>query len=276
MRTVTDQENGITSDVSPEPIAEAWRPRLLRRLKRAAVAMAIMAVVVLMMDQWIMPWYTRHGESVRVPSVVGMPVEKARELLTSQGFRVVEDERRFDSVFPSGHVIEQNPGPQRPVKSGRRIHLIVSRGERTVKVPRLVELDETQARLTLKNLQLRVGEIEGEFSYTYPENIVLDQSIPPGTEVEIGTAVDLTVSNGRIPSKFVVPFVEGKTLDRAKRDIKKAGLTVGQIIYRSSDQFLPETVLRQSIPAGTTVSRGDTLDLEVSRFVGKRIRIEEW
>jgi serine/threonine-protein kinase len=265
----------VSAEVEPvakSPLPERW----LRRLKWGAILGGALVVWILLLDQVIMPWYTRHGQAVEVPGVIGMPVEKARQLLVEQGFRVVEDERRFDSTYPSGYVVEQNPGPQRPVKEGRRIHLVVSLGERTVKVPRLIELDETQARLTLKNLQLRVGEIEGEFSYYYPENIVLDQSIPPGTEVEIGTAVDLTVSNGRIPSEFVVPFVEGKTLDRAKREIEKAGLTVGEIIYRDSDEFLPETVLRQSIPAGTVVSQGDTLNLEVSRITGKRVGLKEW
>ncbi len=256
--------------------ARPTRRGVLRWLKWAAIAFAALAVWVLLLDRVIMPWYTRHGESVDLPGVVGMPVEKARQVLIAQGFRVVEDERRFDSTYPSGYVIEQNPGPHRPVKAGRRIHLVVSLGERTVKMPRLIELDETQARLTLKNLELRVGEVDGEFSYYYPENIVLDQSIPPGTEVEIGTAVDLTVSNGRVPTKFIVPFVEGKMLDRAKREIQKAGLTVGEIRYRDSDQFLPETVLRQSIPAGTEVKRGDTLNLEVSRLPAKRAGARKW
>ena len=52
--------------------------------------------------------------------------------------------------------------------------------------------------------------------------------------------------------------------DVQRGEIKKAGLVVGQISYRISEQFLPSTVINQSLEVGMIVRHGEPLDLLVT------------
>ena len=223
-------------------------------------------VFYVLMDRLIMPAYTRHGQAISVPDVTNMTFEAAKEILESQDLRAIKAGECFDSHMPPGYVLFQEPSAGSQVKKGRRIYLTLSKGERTVTMPNLVGGSERDARFRITGLGLVLDSLDYEHSSYYPEGVVADQSIPPGTEVEVGTRVRLTVSLGPAPSRFIVPDVVGKSLDDARRAIKKAGLTVGKIVYQQSSDLLPETVIEQSIPAGQEVSAGDTLDLIVSQL----------
>ena len=222
-----------------------------------------------------MPIYTKHGEAVEVPNVTTMRLEDAKARLEQQDFEVVSGEERYNAQYPSGYVLEQTPRPAAMVKSGRRVYLVVSRGERRVEVPRLIGISERNAELSLSDSGLVLGEINYEYSQTdpdgnsiYPENSIMAQSPQEGVQVSQGRRVNITVSAGRVPNEFVVPSVDGRPFDEAAKMIRKAGLAVGSLRYEDVDDLLPETVIRQGLGAGTKVEKGTKVDLVVSRLSG--------
>ncbi len=239
---------------------KAWRIRFFRKLFYAGIGLLLL---IFLFDTWVMPWYTKHGQAVKVPDVTKMRYEDARDILESQGFKIVKMEERYDAQFPHGYVIEQNPQPDSQVKEGRRIYVILSKGPRRFPMPALEEKSERNARLLLNKFGLILGEKTYEYSQK-PEGVVLRQSIPPGVEVPMGTKVDITISLGQVPDQFTVPALEGRTLDDAKDLIARAGLKLGRIRYEVVSQLLPETVIRQSIKAGTKVNKDEAIDLVVS------------
>lgn len=83
---------------------------------------------------------------------------------------------------------------------GDRVVLVVSEGPSEVTVPSLAyEQTEQNAIRMLKEVGLQVGEITREYSDLVQAGYVIQQDPPPGSRVQVGTAVSLVISRGREP-----------------------------------------------------------------------------
>ncbi len=225
---------------------------------------AVLIGIFILFDFIILPWYTKHGEALAVPNVIAKRFETAKDLLEMQELEVVKQGEKYDAHLPFGYVVEQNPRPNRLVKKGRRIYLTISVGEREIQVPNLRGLSENNAEEVLKSIGLRLGEREYKYLPNELPKVVVDQSVAHNSFVKASTVIEITVSLGEPVANVTVPSVFGKTLETAKREIQKSGLTVGRIRYQLNNDLLPNTVIEQSLKAGLNVANGDTLDLIVS------------
>jgi serine/threonine-protein kinase len=235
-------------------------------LKTVLLALIILSALFLLMafaDIVVMPWYTKHGESLAVPNIIAKRFDAAKDELEARGLEVVMAGEKHDSNLPFGYIVDQNPRANRRVKDGRRVYLTISVGEREIEVPELLSLSETNARERLKSYGLRVGEIEYEYSNEL-RDVVIAQSHEPLSLIQLNSAVDLVVSLGRPIGKARVPSVLGKTMEMAERDIKKAGLTVGIVTYQIENQLLPNTIINQSPDANLEVPHGTYINLVVT------------
>lgn len=220
------------------------------------------AVFLLVLDQLLMPAYTNYNEGVTVPDVTQVSLDEAEELLTSYGLRFEVTDRRSNSAFPEDYVIDQTPTPAEIVKPNRKVYLTVnSESHPTVAVPEVVNLSLRNARIQLQNYGLEVGTVSYESSRF--KNSVLRQSIPAGRNVEKGTVIDLTVSDG-LGSKMVdMPEIVGFSLSEAQQKLREAGLRIGEIRFQPSREASPNTILDFS-PKQNRVTEGETIKLIVS------------
>lgn len=223
---------------------------------------------VLIMDWIVMPLYTRHGDEVEMPNVTKMRFEEAKRPVEAAGFVLVKEEERYSDQHPNGYVIEQNPPPHTMVKPGRRVYVVVSRGEKRVLMPNLIERSQRDAELILRNHRLELGAVDQDFSSLHPQGVVIRQSVPPNAEVTTNTRVNITISIGGESAQYIVPAVEGRIFNDALKRIKEAGLRVGQITYTVAPDLLPETVIRQTPSASTVVEKDSAIDLELSTLPG--------
>ncbi len=232
------------------------------------IIFAFIFLIYLLFDLIIMPLYTRHGQEIQVPDVTNMFYEDAKDSLRQLSLKIVEESKRFDptNTYPIGVIMSQNPIPGSKVKKGRRIYVIVSKGEPTIEMPDLVHTSERNAIFTINKLGLTLKNIYYEHSDIFHAGEISYQSIPPGTEVRPGTEIELTVSLGLFPDKFIVPNLIGRTLKDARMLIIKSGLTLGEVNFQINDDLLPETVISQSVPPQTEVAQGDTINLLVSKL----------
>jgi len=229
----------------------------------------LLLVLILLTDMAIMPLVTHHGMEKELPDVTEMPFDQAAELLESKGFTIVRDGEKFDDNYEAGTVVSQNPLPFAMVKKGRRIYVIVSAGEKLVKVPKVTGSSEREALFLLKQAGLTLGEMYYEYDNYYPKDVVCRQSKSEGIEVHEQDTVDVTVSLGSIPENFIVPDVAGRSLKDATRLIRKAGLRVGVITPKLNDSLLPDTVIEQTPIPGEEVTYGAAIDLVVSSLKEK-------
>lgn len=228
-----------------------------------AIFMAVLSLTLLF-DQILMPWYTKHGEALTVPNLIAQRYETAKDILEQQGLKAVKGGEKHDANLPFGYVVEQNPRGNRLVKKGRRVYLTISVGEKDVQVPSLVGLSENNAKEIIKSYSLRLGEVDYQYVVNEVADIVIEQSPAKKTFIKINSEVDLIVSLGEPKENATMPSVMAKTLETAKKEIQKAGLQVGRITYKLSEQFLPKTVIEQSIDAGTIIEHGTRVNLMVT------------
>ena len=200
-------------------------------------------------------------ERVRVPDVVGMDEDAAREELEGKGF-VVEVTRKPTNK-PEGQVTAQSPDAGERLDEGDTVEITVSEGRPQTTVPELVGLSQEEAAAELEEARLRLGEVTTEPSEEVEEGLVISQAPEPGEEVARKSKVDIVVSGG--PEPVRVPSVIGQDEQTAVDEIEAAGLTA-DVLTASSEE--PEgTVIAQDPDAGAEAAPGDVVTITVSEGV---------
>lgn len=235
------------------------------KLKRTGLIVGSLILLVIILDNVVMPLYVQKGMTTQVPNVLGMPVPDALRLLAEHGLEGKESEVRQDKFYPIGTVAFQNPAPDAVVKYGRGVYLTISGGESMIVVPAFRGRSLRDAMLSLERLGLRIGDLRYEVSPDYPENTIIEQSIVESTRVRSGTTVMLVVSQGPSGDRIPVPFVLKKTLAEAQRMILNSGFQIGQITYQMSLDFLPNTVIDQYPRFGSFAALGDSISLFITQ-----------
>ena len=139
------------------------------------------------------------AEDPTMPEVVGMTEDEAIAVLRDLGLKVLVGSRQSSDSVEAGRVISSNPNPGVKVGAGSQVTLVISTGIAEVEVPSLAGLSRTAARSTLVNAGLALGEVDTDYS-DEPVDSVISQSIPYGTSVAKGTAVDVVLSRGPKPA----------------------------------------------------------------------------
>lgn len=150
--------------------------------------------------------YVSSGiEMKRVPNLVGMTKADAEKALTDLG--LVPEVTEEYSTTEAGKVVRQETDWGSEVAKGSTVKFVVSKGEEP-KEKKMVPTNLTgktiySVRTTLKNLGFKVNEIS-EVSYEYNQNEVISvlqngQNVL-GEEAEVGSTIDVYVSEGPGPS----------------------------------------------------------------------------
>ena len=128
-----------------------------------------------------------------VPNVVGQNVDDATTTLQGAGLVVIE-QLQPDDKKPEGSVISTDPAAGSNVAKGTSVKLNVSSGKAKVLVPDETGRTINQALQDLgaAGLQARVVRQPSD----QPVDTVLTSNPPPGTQVDKGTVITLTVSSG--------------------------------------------------------------------------------
>ena len=93
------------------------------------VNLAVAVVLVFLLGFFFfqsLGWLTHHGESLRVPSVLGKNVDSAVEFLKDQGFDVIITDSLYNDSLPLNTVKKQLPDPGATVKVNRTVFLNVN------------------------------------------------------------------------------------------------------------------------------------------------------
>ena len=137
-----------------------------------------------------------------------------------------------------------------------------------ITVPDVTKLSLEDAEFLLERYGLRHEVHERRANSVYPANYIIDQAPAPNQIVKPNRKVYLTVNTAVTP-QTVVPDVVNMSLRNAEIQLENHGLIVGTRSYESSR--FRNTILRQSVAAGDTVSRGTVVNLAVSDGLGSRM-----
>ncbi|HYO36010.1 MAG TPA: PASTA domain-containing protein [Geodermatophilus sp.] len=200
-----------------------------------------------------------------VPDVVGLPLAQAQAELAAAGLVTGTVEEVTHPDVPAGAVADQSPRPGVPVTTGGAVDLLVSTGTEPVTVPDVLGLAEPEAAERLVDLGLRVGAVSQRPDPSAESGVVLETGPPAGTDVAVGSAVDLVVAaTTTTPPPCTVPQVVGLPRTEAVAAIQDADLSVGSESREGSSTAEPGTVLRTAPAAGAEPECGSSVDLVVA------------
>lgn len=135
------------------------------------------------------------SERGTIPDLGRVDGSRARAMLEGSGFTVVID--TVEAEVPPGQVVSVTPEAGTELTLPAEVRLAVSRGPASVEMPRLVGMTRDDAAAVLDSLGLVVGEIEEVFRFGGEQGRVVDQDPEPGTAVERGSAVRISVGRRR-------------------------------------------------------------------------------
>ncbi|MBZ4487207.1 Stk1 family PASTA domain-containing Ser/Thr kinase [Microbacterium sp. cx-55] len=214
---------------------------------------AVLAVLLISVLFWVLTIRPNDNvpDSARiVPDVSTMTYERAVDVLEGDDLVAVR-QAVPDEQIAEGNVVRTDPASGTSVQPGQTVTVYVSTGRETAAMPPVTGLNEQAARDALVGSGLAVGIITSVNDPQTAGGIVLtaltaDGEVAAGTELPVGTTVNLRVASGRV----VLNDVTGYTLDAATRDIEALGLVVVQAEDPECPATSPNTVKVMSLAPG--------------------------
>lgn len=202
------------------------------------------------------------GKPVIVPDLTSKTLEQAQQLAEEVGFEVEQGDLVSDPKIPEGQIVSQNPEANTTAKKGTTIKVNISKGPGNGKVPDVTGKTEDEARELLEANNFEVGNVSTGAS-ELEKGKVFKQSPEAGSTEKEGTSVDLVLSDGS-QMKVAVPYLIGKDIDTARKELEDLGLKPGKINYESSTTYSVNQVMWQQYDANKEVSKGTSVKLTVS------------
>jgi len=230
------------------------RGRSVAYLLLGLAAVAVFVIALLLAGNLL----KTNGGDVNTPDIVGLSLNDARSALAAKGLSVGKVTQSYDNTgkYAVGEVISQDPAADILLSKGQRVDVVVSLGIHMVQVPNnLVGLTQDEAKRVLQADGLKVSQLIPRSS-NQPSGQVLDTNPVAGTQVPIGSGVQLIVSNGKVQ----VPNVVGKTVAQATQILEQAGFQPPILKPDTS----PDTahVVSQNPAAGAFADYGSSVTLQ--------------
>jgi serine/threonine-protein kinase len=124
-----------------------------------------------------------------VPSVVGMPLDKAQAALAQAKLNAVVTMEKVTDKNKNSIVLKQQIAPGSSLAPGAKVPLIVGQYQEKVRVPSVVGMTYEQAQAALKQAKLNIKDAGREVTDRKKIGTVLEQNTAPGTAVEPGSQV---------------------------------------------------------------------------------------
>lgn len=242
-------------------------PAVLRRLLRGITLLAYGLVLVAVFG---FSAYTAFSQFVRrgvttVPELAGLSREQANALLTDLGLQLAEAEAgRFSPAVAAGRALESRPRAGSLVKRGAPVSVVFSLGAQRLEVPSLTGRALQAAQVTLRAQGLELGDTLSIVAAAGAAGAVVGQHPPGGSEVPVGTRVDLLVALDRTPETYVMPDLVYRRYEPVRSYFERGGFRLGAVKFEPYEGIAEGTILRQLPLPGHPLRRRDPITLVVA------------
>lgn len=197
--------------------------------------------------------FTRHGQSVPIPKLVGLTLPEAENLIQGNNFNI-----EVDSTYQPGKkpltILAQQPDPGFPVKKGHTMFLTVNKlVPPTIPMPALVNLSYRSALMRIETSKLILEDTI--MRPDLAQGAVLDQlmngkTINAGTPIPQGSKITLVIGTGFGQTKMNVPNIIGMSYPEAVALLSGSNLNYNVIFDGTITDTSSATVYLQT-PAAT-------------------------
>ena len=202
-------------------------------------------------------------EKFSLDDVTGMQYQQAQAQLENDGL-VVSLEFDYSDSVGSDKVISTSPKAGSQVAKGDTITITASKGKetKTTTVPNLLGRDIDDAIQMIKDAGLTYNGKSSDYSDSYSENQVMNQSISAGKTVDEGTTISLTVSLGSRVTSYSAsipiesPFGRDITDGDGNTDVYDSG-QVTVVVYKpdgSSETVYDQNTSEGSLPGSVSTT----------------------
>lgn len=246
---------------------------MIKSLTKILINLAVIGGIVILASlaffYWYLPSTTNHGDSITVPDLRGITLDRLDEFVTSRDLRYeITEDSAYSTDYPKMSVVKQYPQVGEKVKRERKIYITLNQNTPpSIPMPDLVDVSVKNAQLILQSSGLILGDIS--YQPDLAQNAVLEQwhqgrKINPGEPLIKGSKIDLVVGDGLGNQTFDVPEFIAMDLDEAEFYLIGIGLRLGSVIYTQVDSLPPGSIVRQQPAFGETIRIGDIVDLWVA------------
>lgn len=202
-------------------------------------------------------------EKFSLDDVTGMQYQQAQAQLENDGL-VVSLEFDYSDSVGSDKVISTSPKAGSQVAKGDTITITASKGKetKTTTVPNLLGQNIDDAIQMIKDAGLTYNGKTSDYSDSYSENQVMNQSISAGKTVDEGTTISLTVSLGSRVTSYSAsipiesPFGRDITDGDGNTDVYDSG-QVTVVVYKpdgSSETVYDQNTSEGSLPGSVSTT----------------------
>lgn len=239
---------------------EKWRERLERVLRFSVLVFVLAAAAFLSAVTTIR--IAIRGRIVSMPSLVGQSAPDAQRMLAARGLQLRVADRVY-SPLPVNTVVRQSPPPGEEMKVSQDAHVVLSLGQKTVKIPALEGQTMRVARISLLQAGLQLGELTEIYLPGVHPDVVLKQDPLEGTTAS-SPHVDLLVSSTDRQPFYVMPSVVGLEQQEASQTLAAAGLKIAKLNHIGQAGSPKGTIVGQNPPGGERVPADTTVELGVA------------
>jgi serine/threonine-protein kinase len=143
---------------------------------------------------------TGHGNEVKVPNIIGVNFDTARNRSKKLKLYVQKVDSKHSNDVAKGKVLSQSPNPGIMTKISRTIEVTVSEGPELVRVPFLDNITSREAKVRLKNTALKLGEIEYRYSEDVKKGKIIISTPIADAQIPKYSDVNVIVSLGKVPN----------------------------------------------------------------------------
>ena len=207
-------------------------------------------------------------KDIKIPDVSGLSIDKAEEKLEKLGFIVeVETKKQNSDTINEGLVIGTSPSVGRTVKSGTSITLIESVGTNYYELEDFKGKNYKEVKAVLETVHevyvlVERKEVDDVNKYKDKAEIIIEQSPEVGTKLVKGDTVTLYIPD--IVEVYPDMVLENWSLADAEAFAEKYDITLN-IEYTLTNDVAEGMIMYQYRPAGSTIIKGTTLKIKVSK-----------
>lgn len=164
------------------------------------IAMAIVVIAAIWGTLHWLDNYTRHGQSITVPNVKGLPLQAAEAEIAKLGLNATVVDSNYVKGMPAEAILEQTPEARSKVKLGRTVYLTINTSDvPKIAIPDIIDNSssrQAEARLRAMGFKLTAPElIEGEKDWVYGVKYK-DKQLTSGEKIPRESVLTLCIGSG--------------------------------------------------------------------------------
>lgn len=202
------------------------------------------------------------GKSIKVPDLKKMSMVEITEWVVENKLKL-EFTNKYDDSVKENNVISANYDKGDKIEQGSTVKVVISKGNLVME--NFKSFDEFKKWADKYDISY---EEKHEFSDDVPQGEVISYSYKKGDTIKNGDSIVVTISDGK---ECKVPDVVDMSKSKAIDVLEEVGLNYNFVTQSSSKS--KNTVIKQSISAGSKVSSGTTITITISS--GKQTEYRE-